>query len=173
MRQIADVGEWPLDVQLRSYSCLEMIQDNGCSAEDAAAFIVAYREFADRLDGLFDPQQLKAAAEDALRPLEVELEESRFRAAAAASLHEYAKEAFETWQTAGVFMRRRVLRDLRERAGFRLESHRIGNYVAKTYDLMEEARLAFQKVQQEVYSANVSYKCTSNIYKVIYEHLNR
>jgi hypothetical protein len=52
-------------------------------------------------------------------------------------------------------------------AGFRLESHRIGNYVAKTYDLMEDARRAYQKAQQAMFSANVEYKCRADIHSLI------
>ena len=107
-----------------------------------------------------------------LKSYEDELNEQRFKAAAAASLHEFAKDTFAEWQTAGVFMRKRLLKDLRERAGFRLESHRIGNYVAKTYDLMEEARRAYQKAQQACYTNNISYKCSSMFYGRIAELLS-
>ena len=82
----------------------------------------------------------------------------KFEAAAAASLHEFAKETFQTWKTSGVFMRRRALNALRERAGFRLESHRIGNYVAKTFDLMNEAQVRFATAQQRLFSSDVRFK---------------
>lgn len=68
-------------------------------------------------------------------------------------------------------MRRRALRDLRERAGFKLESHRIGNYVAKTFDLMNEAYARFARAQQAVFAADVSYKCKEGTYKSIYDIL--
>ena len=97
------------------------------------------------------------------------LKEARFKAASAESLHLFAKETFEIWQNSGVFMRRRVLKDLRDRAGFKLESHRIGNYVAKTYDLMEEARREFQRVQQESFAANIAYKIKPGLYSEIIE----
>ena len=172
MREILRTGIWPLDAQLRSYAYLEMIQDNGCLPDEKAAFLVEYGQHSDRLDEIFDAEILKAAAAERTRPLEDELNELRFKAAAAESLHEFAKESFETWQSAGVFMRKRVLKELRQRAGFQLESHRIGNYVAKTYDLMEEARLAFQKKQQALYAANVQYKCNTNLYKTIADFMS-
>lgn len=172
MREISRTGIWSLDAQLRSYAYLEMIQDNGCLPDEKAAFLVEYGQCAERLVQLFDAEFLKSAAAERVKPLEEELNELRFKAAAAESLHEYAKEAFETWQNAGVFMRKRVLKELRQRAGFQLESHRIGNYVAKTYDLMEEARLAFQKKQQALYAANVQYKCNTNLYKTIADFLS-
>lgn len=167
MLEIVKTGKWSLDAQLRSYAFLEMIQDNGCCLEETAAFLAQYASCSQTLDEIFDAEALKAEAAERLRPLEEELEEARFKAASAASLHEFAKEVFQIWQTEGVFMRRRALRELRQRAGFRLESHRIGNYVAKTYDLMEEARRSFQKAQQSVYEANIQYKCSSNIYKSV------
>ena len=172
MREISRTGIWSLDAQLRSYAYLEMIQDNGCLPDEKAAFLVEYGQCAEKLAQLFDAEFLKSAAAERVKPLEEELNELRFKAAAAESLHEYAKEAFETWQTAGVFMRKRLLKDLRERAGFRLESHRIGNYVAKTYDLMEEARRAYQKAQQACYTNNISYKCSSMFYGRIAELLS-
>ena len=95
----------------------------------------------------------------------------RFEAAAAASLHEFTKEVYQIWQTSGVFARRRALKELRERAGFRLESHRIGNYVAKTYDLMNEAQTRYAKAQQAVFAADIAYKIQPGIYSRIYDRL--
>ena len=114
---------------------------------------------------------MKDEAEERLAPLKENLNEARFEAASAASLHEFAKEVFEIWQTSGVFARRRALKELRERAGFRLESHRIGNYVAKTFDLMNEAQARFARAQQAVFSADVKYKIQPDTYARIYDLL--
>lgn len=81
-----------------------------------------------------------------------------------ASAHEFAKETFHTWQTAGIFMRKRALKALRERAGFKLESHRIGNYVAKTFDLMNEAQMRFARAQQAVFASDVTYKVQPGLF---------
>ena len=99
------------------------------------------------------------------------MDEARFEAASAASLHEFAKEVFDIWQTQGIFARKRALRELRERAGFRLESHRIGNYVAKTFDLMNEAQARFARTQQALYAADVRYKIKPDIFGEIYRYL--
>ena len=117
------------------------------------------------------PRELKNELESVLEPIRNSVNEQRFEAAAAASLHEFAKEVWQTWQTAGVFARRRALRDLRERAGFRLESHRIGNYVAKTYDLANEAQMKFGHAQQLLFAADVTYKCRPCVYHDIYDVL--
>lgn len=173
MVSIAEAGKWTLEAQIRAYDLFDRLSDGATvPAEEKDAYLKAYQERAMKLEEIFDAEALKNEAETNLKAYENELNEQRFKAAAAASLHEFAKDTFAEWQTAGVFMRKRLLKDLRERAGFRLESHRIGNYVAKTYDLMEEARRAYQKAQQACYTNNVSYKCSSMLYGRIAELLS-
>lgn len=170
-------GKINLEGQIRAYDLLEELLEapegleNVAGCDASAAFRKAYEAVAERLPELFDEAALKAEMQAALKPLKEAMNETRFEAAAAASLHEFAKATFETWQTAGIFARRRALRDLRDRAGFRLESHRIGNYVAKTYDLMNEAQSRFAKAQQKVFAADMTYKCKSEAYTRIYNAL--
>ncbi|MBQ3613260.1 MAG: hypothetical protein II989_04135 [Bacteroidales bacterium] len=170
-------GTMTLDMQVRAYDLLDMLmaQDTAQEEEGLRAASEKYRkafeEAGEALAGLFDASELKLEAKRRLQPLESKLNEARFEAASAASLHEFAKETFEVWQTSGVFARRRALRELRARAGFRLESHRIGNYVAKTFDLMNEARTRFAKAQQAVFAADRSYKIKPGIYEEIYLRL--
>ena len=139
-------------------------------AED---FCNEYRRSAAALKEAYDEEALKLEAARVVRPLEEAVENTRFKAAAASSLHEFAKETFEIWQTGGVFSRRRALRELRERAGFRLESERIGNYVAKTFDLMNEAQTAFAAAQQALFAGNVSYKIKPGVCARLAELLTR
>ena len=170
-------GTMTLDMQVRAYDMLDilMAQDTAQEEEGLRAASEKYRkafeEAGEALAGLFDASELKLEAKRRLQSLESKLNEARFEAASAASLHEFAKETFEVWQTSGVFARRRALRELRARAGFRLESHRIGNYVAKTFDLMNEARTRFAKAQQAVFAADWSYKIKPGIYEEIYLRL--
>lgn len=170
-------GTMTLDMQVRAYDLLDMLmaQDTAQEEEGLRAASEKYRkafeEAGEALAGLFDASELKLEAKRRLQSLESKLNEARFEAASAASLHEFAKETFEVWQTSGVFARRRALRELRARAGFRLESHRIGNYVAKTFDLMNEARTRFAKAQQAVFAADRSYKIKPGIYEEIYLRL--
>ena len=174
MVSIVEAGRWSLEAQVRAYELFEMLSDGASpfTAEQTQEYISVYKANASALESLFDAEQLADEARAVLKVYEDELNEIRFKAAAAASLHEFTKDTYQKWQTAGLFMRKRLLKALRERAGFRLESHRIGNYVAKTYDLMEEARRSFQKAQQALYSHNVSYKCTSMLYGRIAELLS-
>lgn len=174
MQAIADSGKLTLDAQVRAYDLLENIMDifgDGSLPEGLRAasdsFRAVYEENHSALDVSFDQAALAAEASDRLLPLKEVCNEMRFKAAAAASLHEFAKEVFEIWQTSGVFARRRALKELRERAGFRLESHRIGNYVAKTFDLQNEAEREFARAQQAVFAADAAYKVKPGIYAAI------
>lgn len=179
MQAIAASGKYTLDAQVRAYDLLEGIielYDDSPLPERLKAvalrFRAVYAETASVLESSFDPSALAEEASQRLKPLEEACNEARFQAAAAASFHEFAKEVFHIWQNSGVFARRRALRELRERAGFRLESHRIGNYVAKTFDLQNEAAERFAKAQQAVYKANAAYKIKPGTYASIAERLS-
>lgn len=173
MKEADSEGKMGLDAQVRAYDLLSSLleaQDYG-GIDVLPAHVCEFREtfasVSDRLDAAFDLDGLKAEAGARLEGLRKAENEARFEAAAAAGLHEFAKETFETWKAGGIFMRRRALRDLRERAGFKLESHRIGNYVAKTYDLMNEAYARFARAQQAVFASDVAYKCKAGTYAAI------
>lgn len=168
--EAAASGRIALDQQVRAYDLLEALLDPSGPqvAEDAAqAYLQAYSANAP----IVDVSALKDELETRLEPLRAAMNDARFEAAAAASLHEFAKEVFDTWQHAGIFARRRALRELRERAGFRLESHRIGNYVAKTFDLQNEAQARFSRAQQAVFAADVTYKIKPGTFAAIYDIL--
>lgn len=168
MSALASAGKWELDVQVRIYDLLALLMDEvyaeTVSAQDAESFIKEYGQVKEKLVAAYDQTALLNEVKARLAPLERACTDARFEAAAAASLHEFAKETFQTWQTSGVFMRRRALNALRERAGFRLESHRIGNYVAKTFDLMNEAQVRFATAQQRVFAADIRFKISPDLH---------
>ncbi len=179
MKVISSSGKYFLDAQVRAYDLLELILDicpGGSVSEEfrqaADSMCKVYAENASVLDSSFDATGLMDEASARLKPMEDACNEARFEAAAAASLHEFAKEVFEIWQNSGVFARRRALKELRKRAGFRLESHRIGNYVAKTFDLQNEATERYAKAQQTIYKANAVYKVKPGTYALIAERLS-
>ena len=123
MQAIAASGKYTLDAQVRAYDLLEGIielYDDRPLPEElkeaASRFGIVYASMASVLDSSFDCAALAEEAAQRLKPLEEASNEFRFQAAAAASLHEFAKEVFEVWQNSGVFARRRALRELRERA---------------------------------------------------------
>lgn len=178
MRNAASRGRISLEEQVRAYDLLDSLLAMDymeCLTFPCAGtveeFCGAYRAAEPELARCYDADALQQEADALLAPLKAEAEELRFAAASAASLHEFAKEVFDIWQTQGIFARKRSLRELRERAGFRLESHRIGNYVAKTFDLMNEAQARFARAQQAMFAADVRYKIRENIYGEIYKIL--
>ena len=175
MQEVAASGKVTLEAQVRAYDLLQYLSEDGAQAPAAAAgeFCRVYEACDDRLEAAYDAGSLKNELESVLEPIRNSVNELRFEAASAASLHEFAKEVWQTWQTAGVFARRRALRDLRDRAGFRLESHRIGNYVAKTYDLANEAQARFAQAQQALFAADMTYKCRPGVYHDIYVLLRK
>lgn len=173
-------GRLSLEEQVRAYDLLDRLlemRDSGPLGADASsvniseAFCLKYESEKEKLSDVYDEDALKDESEKITASLRKEMEEARFAAASAASLHEFAKDVFDIWQNSGIFARRRALRELRERAGFRLESHRIGNYVAKTFDLMNEAQSVFAKSQQAVFASDVKYKIRQDIYGEIYRLL--
>lgn len=169
MLEAANSGTLSLDAQVRAYDLTDGLlalkevgpltwQEGSRMNEERMRFIEVFEIYKSKLEEAYCDETLKAEAAKLLEKHNADLLDASFAAAAAASLHEFTKETFEIYQNSGVFARRRALQALRERAGFKLESHRIGNYVAKTYDLMENARRAHQKAQQACFSANISYK---------------
>ena len=177
IRKIAESGTFTLDAQVRAYDLLaELLDDESVivaslDESDIILYLEVYSALNEKVEEAFDQTSLVNAAKARLAPLERACTDARFEAAAAASLHEFAKETYQTWPTAGIFMRKRALKALRERAGFRLESHRIGNYVAKTFDLMNEAQMAFARSQQKVFASDVTYKVQPGTYARIADFL--
>lgn len=168
MKTVSASGEWSIDAQVRLYDLLSALLDieqagRVVSKEAARRFCDEYEASREVIATAYDENALLGAVQARLAPLERACTDARFEAASAASLHEFAKETYEVWQTAGIFMRKRALKALRERVGFRLESHRIGNYVAKTFDLMNEAQMHFARAQQKLFAADVRYKVKSDL----------
>lgn len=166
MHKAVSRGRMTLEEQTRAYDILDYILGGGYVDGDSK-FCKEYDALKDNLPDVYDEAALNEEAMQVIAPLQRELEDLRFAAASAASLHEFAKEVFEIWQTQGIFARKRALKELRERAGFRLESHRIGNYVAKTFDLANEAQVRFAHAQQTLFAHNVAYKLRPGIYAEI------
>ena len=183
MRQAAESGKITLDACVRAYDLLEKIMDlpdggsvgpadiysdtvaTWCSTlGPAEEFCSEYRRLAPALESVYDEGYLKSQALERLVPYEKALEEAALRCAKKTTLHQCAKETFEIWNSGGLLARQRALRKLRSLAGFRLESNRIGNYVAKTFDLMNEAQAEYARAQQALFIANVSYKIKPGLY---------
>lgn len=187
MRTIAQTGRWTLEAQVHAYDLLDVISGSeACSAiarseatcqssfdpETVYSFCKEYDALASSLDAAYDESALRALLEDALKPLRDSVAQAEKKAATLTDLHECAKDTFAIWQNGGLFARQKALRILRAKAGFRLEHKRIGNYVAKTFDLMNEARSAYARTQQLLFAADMSYKIRPGIYADIRERLD-
>lgn len=178
LRKAAQEAAFPVYMQIRAYDALDALlsQDGVALSEDvveaADKFCREYEISGTSVESLYDQESLEAQVRSQTELLKTTMNEARFEAASAASLHEFAKEVFEIWQNSGIFARRRALRELRKRAGFRLESHRIGNYVAKTFDLMNQAQARFARAQQAVFAAENAYKIKPGIYARLYSQLS-
>ena len=188
MRTIAQTGRWTLEAQVHAYDLLDVISGSeaysaiaGSEAtwqspfarETVRSFCQEYDALASSLDAAYDDSALRTLLEENLRPLKETVAQAEEKATALTDLHECAKETFDIWQNGGLFARQKALRILRAKAGFRLEHKRIGNYVAKTFDLMNEAQMRFARSQQKMFAADVTYKVQPGLYGRIAEVLKK
>ena len=175
MRNAVCTGKITLEAQVRAYDLLDRMMSLPEGVADilssAHEFCQTYESLADSLEAAYNEESLMDEAKKFASGYEDLLNQSEMRAKSAEDLHNAARETFDIWQTCGYFSRRKALRSLRAKAGFRLESNRIGNYVAKTFDLMNEARMAYASAQQALFAANMSYKIRSGIYADLYKYL--
>jgi hypothetical protein len=170
---------------VRAYDLLELLCDHAIEDADGYSTVDtddarARQQFCDEYDSLapalektYDEAALQALLARHLQPYKAAVDKAASKVAELTDLHECAKSTFDIWQNKGLFARQRAIRILRQKAGFRLETKRIGNYVAKTFDLMNEAQMRFAKAQQAVFAADVTYKIQPGIYFRIYEELKK
>ena len=176
LAEAAEDGRLGVEACVRAYDLMDRILETEDMIEPDPTFSGAAADYCrqyEKTGADMDMEGVMKEAGDRIAEFQTVLNDARFEAAAAASLHEFAKDVFEIWQTEGIFARRRALRELRGRAGFRLESHRIGNYVAKTFDLMNEAQARFGGAQQALFAADVRYKIRPGIYEELYKQLKK
>ena len=114
---------------------------------------------------------MKAAAY--LGPWGKRYKEAREAFEKAEELHLMAKVAHKAQEEGGFFEKLKTLRQVRKMAGFPLERTRTGNFVARTFDLMEEARMKMREAELKMYGHNVAYKCTPDTYMKIFELLSK
>ena len=169
MQTAAATGKITLQMQERAYNLLDHILDmpNVGIAGPAEAFREQYYILEEDLKAAYNEEALKQEAQDWMAPFVKTLDEVADKARKASILHETAKQTHELWRTGGFFERNKALRNLRQLAGFRLESNRIGNFVAKTFDLMNEANIKCAQAQQALFNANVTYKIKPGLYSKI------
>ena len=87
MVSIAETGKWTLEAQVRSYDLFDRLSDGAVvPVEDKEAYLETYGKLSGKLAEIFDAEALKNEADLNLKTNENELNEQRFKAAAAASL---------------------------------------------------------------------------------------
>lgn len=173
MRTIAQSGIWTLDVQVRAYDLLEALYDwpGPLPIDAATSFCDEYDAVVFSLVPAYDQMVLEVMAQQTLQPFKDAVSQAEEKVARLTDLHQCAKDTFEIWQNKGLFARQKAIRILRQKAGFRLETKRIGNYVAKTFDLMNEARAEYARAQQTLFASDMSYKIKPGIYLEIRKRL--
>lgn len=168
MKEAVQNGKMTLEAQVRAYDFLEYILEVPAEAVApggiAREYLSVYTGCSEALAAAYDETHLRAESDALLEPFRKALKEAEDRLGTMTDLHDCAKRTYEVWTDAGFFARQKALRILRQKAGFRLESKRIGNYVAKTFDLMNEAAAAYARAQQALFAADRSYKIRPGIY---------
>lgn len=166
MQTAASTGKITLQMQKRAYDLLDKLLEMPCVgvAGPAENFREQYYTLEEDLKAAYNETALQLEAQQEMAPFVKALDDAAEKARKATLLHEAAKQTFDLWNTGGLFERNKALRNLRRLAGFRLESGRIGNYVAKTFDLMNEANAECARAQQALFAANVTYKIKSGLY---------
>jgi hypothetical protein len=171
MHNAVATGRITLEARIRAYDLIQKLLELPSNIPPMLGksdeFCKVYQEHAEQITAAFDEVYLHKQAALISSKYETEMNEALAKSQKAEELHEAAKSTFDIWQKGGCFARYRALHRLRDKAGFRLESNRIGNYVAKTFDLMNEAKGAYALAQQRFFASNVTYKINAGTHSRI------
>ncbi len=184
--QIAASGLYPVVMMLRGYDLLESLGDGKINynleqairenKEYAEAFCSALQQYVqsyltngERLYALMDMEQIKMKAAAYMGPWKRKHNEALEELKKATALWEMAKIAHQAQQEGSFWEKWKTLREVRKMAGFRLERKRTGNFVVRTFDLMQQARAKAREAELNLYNHNVEYKCTPDVYMKLCE----
>lgn len=191
---IIKVGEFSVLSQLRAYDLLEQTSDTvsfkakiemlkvqlGVEVVNKAlldlslqikSYNMAYQKYSEELDKVFDAEKMSKLAKNYAKPWEKKYLKAKKEYQDAVELWELAKKTQSIFENGNFIKRYFALRKLRNKAGFKLERGKVGNYVTRTFDLMQEAFGQMRKAELDKFSHNVEYKCTSQMYGKIYNGL--
>ena len=184
MEEIAATGQYPVVVLLRSYDLLERLgnwEDMEYNMEHYGQegtntlfnamelYCNSYLANGERLYAIMDMEQIKMKAAAYMGPWKRRHNEALEELEKATALWEMAKVAHQAQQEGSFLEKWKTLRQVRKMAGFRLERKRTGNFVSRTFDLMQEAQIRAREAELKLYEHNVAYKCTPDSYLRIYE----
>ncbi len=187
MQEIATTGQYPVVTLLRGYDLLERLGDwenveynlKQYGQEEIVAFedaVKNYREEyianGEQLYAVMDVEQIKLKCAAYMSPWVRLYKEAKGELEKATALWEMAKVAHQAQLEGGFWEKWRTLREVRKMAGFRLERKRTGNFVTRTFDLMQQAQAKAREAELKMYEHNVAYKCSPNTYLKIFELLS-
>lgn len=192
---IVKAGEFSILSQLRAYDMLEQLSDPeafnakvevlkiqmGVEVVNKAlldlsvqikSYSNAYLKYAEQLDELFNPDKMLSLAKSYAKPWEKKYNKAKKEYDDAVQLWELAKQTQEVYESGNFLKKYFALRKLRNRAGFKLERDKVGNYVTRTFDLMQQAQTDMRNAELDMFNHNVEYKCRVQMYGKIQEYLN-
>lgn len=179
MEEIAATGQYPVQVMLRGYELLERLGDwenVQYNVKDKEPFHKALENFrasyivcGEQLYAVMDMEQIKLKAAAYMSPWVRKFKGAQQELEKATELWEMAKVAHKAQEEGSFWEKWKTLRQVRKMAGFRLERGRTGNFVSRTFDLMQEAGAKAREAELEMYGHNVAHKCTPDSYLKIFE----
>ena len=176
MPGLQDLGVMPIPLKAGAVQMQEKLQEVGTVAKLQEALLGYAEEFArsgQRLMEVLDREVISQKAEGYLRPWVRRHEKAQGEYKKAVELHEAAKVAHQAQCEGGFVERWKTLRMIRKMAGFRLERRRTGNFVARTFELMQQAMFVAREAELAMYSHNIEYKCNPDVYMKINELLTK
>ncbi|MBQ5827808.1 MAG: hypothetical protein IIW47_03315, partial [Bacteroidales bacterium] len=132
-------------------------------------FCNSYLANGERLYAIMDMEQIRMKAAAYMGPWKRRHNEALEELEKATALWEMAKIAHKAQQEGSLWEKWKTLRQVRKMAGFRLERRRTGNFVTRTFELMQQAQARAREAELKLYEHNVEYKCTPDSYLRIYE----
>lgn len=187
VEDMAASGQYPVVTLLRGYDMLETLGDwervsynleqaTKENPEHTDAFYKALQKYSqsyltngERLYALMDMDQIKMKAAAYMGPWKRKHNEALEELEKATALWKMAKVAHQAQQEGSFWTKWKTLREVRKMAGFRLERKRTGNFVVRTFDLMQQAQAKARDAELKVYEHNVEYKCTPDVYMKLCE----
>ncbi len=179
MEGIAATGQYPVQVMLRGYELLERLGDwenVQYNVKDKESFHNALEKFresyiacGEQLYAVMDPEQIKLKTAAYMSPWVRKFKEAQQELEKATALWEMAKTAHKAQEEGNFWEKWKTLRQVRKMAGFPLERGRTGNFVSRTFDLMQQAQSRAREAQLQMYGHNVAHKCTPDSYMRIFE----
>ncbi len=120
----------------------------------------------------YDQDKMEAAAAEYMYPWVERVERAEQRLDKMKRLHALATKASEIFSGHNFIRKFFILKKLRKEAGFKLRRDRVGNFAAKTFDLVNEAQSDLNQTRNGLHCSNVRYKCIGDLYPRILHQLD-